>query len=119
MASPFLEVLKRDIRLRGYSIHTEKTYLYYIRFYINLVVKRKPDKAGSPEVKALLSHLTSDRNLAINVASRGEKTLPKRFCFGILLAGLVILPLNYPRIPIHSQPETDQHLLLNGVLHHQ
>ena len=49
MASPFLEALRRDIRLRGYRMRTEKTYLYYIRCYIYFSGKRHPDKAGIPE----------------------------------------------------------------------
>jgi len=61
LASPFLEALKRDIRLRGYSIRTEKTYLYYIRCYIHFIGKRHPDQAGASEVKAFLSHLACDR----------------------------------------------------------
>lgn len=35
MSSPFLESIRRDIRLRGYSIRTEKSYLYWIRGFIN------------------------------------------------------------------------------------
>ena len=27
MTSPFMEALRADMRLRGYSIHTEKSYL--------------------------------------------------------------------------------------------
>jgi len=60
-ASPFLEALKRDIRLRGCSIRTEKTYLYYIRCYIHFIGKRHPDQAGASEIKAFLSHLACDR----------------------------------------------------------
>ena len=66
VASPFLEVLKRDICLRGYSIRTEKTYLDYIRCYIHFVSKRHPDKAGASEVKVFLSDLACDRNAAIS-----------------------------------------------------
>jgi hypothetical protein len=32
--SPFLETLRREIRRRGYSMRTEKTYLYWIRQFI-------------------------------------------------------------------------------------
>jgi len=66
MPSPFIESLRRDIRLRGYSIRTEKTYLYWIRFFIHYHQKRHPADMGAEEVKAFLSHLASDRNVAIN-----------------------------------------------------
>lgn len=46
MASPFIESIRRDIRLRGYSLRTEKTYLYWIRFYINYSGKRHLAEMG-------------------------------------------------------------------------
>ncbi|MCB1667202.1 MAG: integron integrase [Porticoccaceae bacterium] len=66
MSSPFLESIRRDIRLRGYSIRTEKAYLYWIRFYINFNNKRHPSELGGPEVKAFLSYLASERHVAVN-----------------------------------------------------
>lgn len=66
MASPFIESIRQDIRLRGYSIRTEKAYLYWIRFYIHFIGKRHPKDAGADEVKSFLSYLASDRHVAIN-----------------------------------------------------
>jgi len=66
MSSPFIESLRRDIRLRGYSMRTEKTYLYWVRFFIHFNQRRHPAELGAQEVKAFLSYLASDRNVAIN-----------------------------------------------------
>lgn len=66
MASPFLEAVRSDIRLRGYSIKTEKSYLYWIKFYICFNKKRHPMDMGNAEVKAFLSYLATERNVAIN-----------------------------------------------------
>lgn len=66
MPSPFIESLRRDIRLRGYSMRTEKTYLYWVRSYIRYHALRHPADMGAEEVRAFLSHLSSDRNVAIN-----------------------------------------------------
>jgi len=66
MFSPFIESLRRDIRLRGYSMRTEKTYLYWVRFFIHFHQRRHPQELGAPEVKAFLSYLASERNVAIN-----------------------------------------------------
>ena len=66
MASPFLESLIADIRLRGYSIKTEKSYLEWIRKYIYFIGKRHPSEAGPAEVKAFLTHLAVNRNVALN-----------------------------------------------------
>lgn len=66
MASPFLESLRDDMRLRGYSLKTEKSYLEWIRQYIYFIGKRHPSDAGPEEVKAFLTHLAVNRNVAIN-----------------------------------------------------
>ena len=66
MPSQFLESLRRDIRLRGYSIRTEKSYLYWVRYFIRFTGKQHPTDVGAAEVKAFLSFLASDRHVAIN-----------------------------------------------------
>jgi len=42
MPSPFLDEVRRDMRLRGYSIKTEKTYLHWIVRYIYFIERRHP-----------------------------------------------------------------------------
>ena len=65
-SSPFLEAIRRDIRLRGYSIRTEKAYLYWIKRYILFHRKRHPSELGALEVKCFLSWLTTNGNVAVN-----------------------------------------------------
>jgi integron integrase len=64
--SPFLEKLRADMRLRGYSLKTEKSYLSWIRQFIYFQNKRHPAEMGADEVKAFLSWLANERNVAIN-----------------------------------------------------
>lgn len=66
MPSPFIEALRRDIRLRGYSMRTEKSYLYWVRAFIRFNQRRHPSDMGAAEVKEFLSYLASERNVAIN-----------------------------------------------------
>lgn len=66
MASPFMTELRRDMRLRGYALRTEKTYLHWIRRYIFFIGRRHPATAGAPEVKEFLTFLAVDRKVAIN-----------------------------------------------------
>ena len=66
MKSPFIESIRAEIRLRGYSIRTEKTYLTWIKQFIYFIDKRHPKDAGAREVKAFLSWLANDRNVAVN-----------------------------------------------------
>ena len=66
MPSPFIESIRRDIRLRGYSIKTEKSYLYWIRMYIRFTGMQHPEKSGKTEVREFLSWLANDRHVSVN-----------------------------------------------------
>ena len=66
MKSPFIESVRAEIRLRGYSIRTEKSYLGWIKRFIYFIGKRHPKDVGAKEVKDFLSWLANDRNVAIN-----------------------------------------------------
>jgi len=66
MRSPFLEEIRRDMRLRGYAIKTEKTYLHWILRYIYFIDRRHPSEAGANEVRAFLTHMAADRKVAVN-----------------------------------------------------
>jgi len=55
MKSPFIESIRAEIRLRGYSIRTEKTYLTWIKQFIYFIGKRHPKDVGAGEVKEFLS----------------------------------------------------------------
>ena len=50
LKSPFLKGLQKEMRMRGYSIRTEKTYLYWIKAFINFHHKRHPETMGTEEV---------------------------------------------------------------------
>ncbi len=64
--SPFLARIQEEMRMRGYSIQTEKTYLYWIKAFINFQHKRHPDSMGKEEVAEFLSFIANKRNVAIN-----------------------------------------------------
>jgi integron integrase len=64
--SPFIESIRRTMRLRGYSIRTEKSYLYWIRFYIRFHNHRHPKDMNKDEIIQFLDFLASDRNVAAN-----------------------------------------------------
>ena len=64
--SPFLEMVRQEVRLRGYSIRTEKTYLFWIRQYILYHQKCHPQHMGGEEVKEFLSWLANSRRVAVN-----------------------------------------------------
>ncbi|BFM18404.1 integron integrase [Maricurvus nonylphenolicus] len=66
MASPFLTQVRDEIRLRGYSLKTEKAYVHWIKRYIFFHNKRHPKDCGAQEVKQFLTWLASNRKVAAN-----------------------------------------------------
>lgn len=64
--SPFMEMVRGEIRLRGYSIRTEKSYLFWIKQFILFHHKRHPTAMGNSEVKQFLTWLAVKRHVAVN-----------------------------------------------------
>ncbi|MFV2061699.1 MAG: integron integrase [Gammaproteobacteria bacterium] len=62
--SPFLESVRRCIRVRHYSIRTETTYISWIKRFILFHHKKHPEDMGEKEVGEFLSHLACDKNVA-------------------------------------------------------
>lgn len=59
-----LDKVRQRIRLKGYSIRTEKTYVSWIKRFILFHGKRHPQEMGKPEIEAFLSHLVMKGNVA-------------------------------------------------------
>lgn len=59
-----LDRMRDAIRLRNYSVRTEKSYLGWVRRYIRFHGLRHPADMGGVEVEAFLSHLVSQRDVA-------------------------------------------------------
>ena len=65
-SSPFLNDIRRFMRTRGYSIRTEKAYVYWIRFFIRYQKLKHPKDMGAAEVVQFLGFLTNDRHVSVN-----------------------------------------------------
>ena len=63
-SSPLLSQIAQAIRVRHYSIRTEKSYIDWIKRFIYFHHKRHPKEMGGAEVAAFLTHLAVDRNVA-------------------------------------------------------
>ncbi|WP_394133134.1 integron integrase [Shewanella maritima] len=64
--SPFLTHVQQQMRMKGYSLKTEKAYLYWIKAYILFHQKQHPSLMGETEVADFLSYLANKRHVAIN-----------------------------------------------------
>ena len=55
--SPFLVSLRDVIRVKRYSLQTEKSYLYWVKYFIIFNDKRHPKDMGAAEINHFLTHL--------------------------------------------------------------
>ena len=75
--SPFLEGVRSEIRLRGYSMRTEKTYIHWIKRFIFFHQKRHPQLMGAEEVRSFLTSLAVQGNVAINIQPTAQTKTPR------------------------------------------
>jgi len=59
-----LDRLRHAIRVRQYSMATEKAYVTWIRRFILFHLKRHPAEMGKDEVEAFLTHLAVNRSVS-------------------------------------------------------
>ena len=62
--SPFLQSLRDVIRTKRYSLQTEKSYLYWVKFFIIFNDKRHPKEMGPAEINHFLNHLAVNRGVS-------------------------------------------------------
>ncbi len=65
-----LEQVSDAIRIKHYSLRTEKTYIEWIKRYILFHKKRHPAEMGIEEVQAFLTHLASDRTVSASTQNQ-------------------------------------------------
>ncbi len=62
--SDLLDNVRHVARLKHLSFRTETTYIQYIRNFIRFHNRRHPDTLGEPEIRAFLSHMAVEGNVA-------------------------------------------------------
>jgi len=73
MTSPQIKLLDRvrnRIRVKGYSIRTEKTYVSWVKRFILFHGKRHPQEMGKPEIETFLSYLAVNLNVAASTQNQ-------------------------------------------------
>src|SRR5574340_253814 len=70
-----LDEVRAAIRLRHYSIRTERAYVEWIKRYILFHGKRHPREMGAEEVTAFLSHLAVDGKVAASTQNQALAAL--------------------------------------------
>ena len=70
MAKKLLDQLSDALRTMHYSYRTEEAYLDWVRRYILFHQKRHPETMGAEEIRAFLTHLASERNVAASTQNQ-------------------------------------------------
>jgi integron integrase len=63
------------MRLRHFSLRTEKAYLGWMRRFIYFHGRRHPREMGGPQVQAFLSHLATDRDVSASTQNQALQAL--------------------------------------------
>jgi len=70
LKSPFLESLRDVIRVKRYSLQTEKCYLYWNKYYILFNNKCHPKDLGQEELNHFLTHLAVNRGVSASTQNQ-------------------------------------------------
>jgi hypothetical protein len=67
--------VRDQIRLRHYSLRTEKTYIDWIRRYIRFCGGRHPRELGANEITTFLTHLAVDLKVSASTQNQALQAL--------------------------------------------
>ena len=74
-----LDQVRERVRYLHYSLSTEKTYLYWVRFFIRWSARggnmRHPRDMGAPEVEAFLTMLATERHVSASTHNQALSAL--------------------------------------------
>jgi integron integrase len=70
-----LDRLRQEIRVRHYSIRTERSYVDWVRRFIVFHGKRHPGEMGEQEVAAFLSHMAVERQVAAATQAQARSAI--------------------------------------------
>lgn len=67
--------VRRQIRIRHYAYSTERSYVYWTRFFVRFHRLRHPRDMGAAEVEAFQSHLATDRKVSTSTQNQAKAAL--------------------------------------------
>jgi integron integrase len=67
--------VRENIRIRHYSLRTEKTYIGWIRRYVSFCGRRHPRTLGTLEITTFLTHLAVDRKVSASTQNQALQSL--------------------------------------------
>lgn len=70
MPTKLLTRLREAIRVRGFSMSTERAYVSWVIRYIRFHGMRHPDQLDETDITAFLTHLAVNRDVAANIQNQ-------------------------------------------------
>lgn len=110
-----IPALRTALRLRHYSVRTEKAYVFWVRRFVDFCGRRHPRECGEREVVAFLEHLVKSRGVA--AATQNQALAALAFLYRDVLASpLASLPAvvrakGRVRVPNVLEPEEVERVL--------
>ena len=77
MAQPpgLFEVVGNKIRVKHYSIRTEKAYIYWIESYLQFYSLQHPRQLNAEQIEAYLTHLAVNRKVSASTQNQALSAL--------------------------------------------
>jgi len=72
-----LDRVRWHLRVKHYSLRTERAYIDWIRRFILFQGKRHPNEMGEEEISAFLTSLAVERHVAASTQNQHAKLLPR------------------------------------------
>ena len=115
--SPFLSHVRDYMLTRRYARLTIKTYIYWIKFFINFHNKQHPETLNDGDVESFLTFLAAQRNVAANTQSQALNALV--FLYREIIHRPLALTMRYEKsrqqrkLPVVLTQEEVKQLLLH------
>ncbi len=74
-SSPFINEVRAKLRFKQMAYATEKSYLYWIRFFIRFHKYQSPSKMKSEDVTVFLTYLAVTRHVSPNTQNQAFNAL--------------------------------------------
>ena len=108
MAQPpgLFEVVRNKIRVKHYSIRTEKAYIYWIKSYLQFYSLQHLRQLNAEQIEAYLTHLAVNRKISASTQNQALSAL--------LFLYKEVLEFELPYLDGVTRAKRSTHLLQNG-----
>ncbi|MEP0354516.1 phage integrase N-terminal SAM-like domain-containing protein [Paraglaciecola sp.] len=96
--SAFIEAIRTEIRTKQYSLKTEKSYLYWARYFIRFNSMRHPETLNNPEIEHFLNYLATNRG--VSAATQNQALCALIFMYKhVIKKDIINLKYGYAKAP--------------------